>query len=55
MKLEKEYSFLDYLKGGMEINLIIGIDFTSSNLDPKLPNSLHNITSNVKNEKAMKS
>ena len=33
MKLEKEYSFLDYLKGGMEINLIIGIDFTSSNLD----------------------
>ena len=57
MKLEKEYSFLDYLKGGMEINLIIGIDFTSSNLDPKLPNSLHNITSNVKNsyEKAIKS
>ena len=41
----------------MEINLIIGIDFTSSNLDPKLPNSLHNITSNVKNsyEKAIKS
>ena len=57
MKLEKEYSFLDYLKGGMEINLIIGIDFTSSNLDPKLPNSLHNITSNAMNayEKAIKS
>ena len=57
MKLEKEYSFLDYLKGGMEINLIIGIDFTSSNQDPKLPNSLHNITSNTMNayEKAIKS
>ena len=34
-------SFLDYIAGGCEINLIIGIDFTASNGDPKLPSSLH--------------
>ena len=44
--LEREYSFLDYLKGGMEINLTIAIDFTSSNLDPKRPDSLHYIGTN---------
>ena len=32
MKLEKEHSFLEYRRGGIE-QIIIGIDFTSSNLD----------------------
>ena len=55
--LEREYSFLDYLKGGMEINLTIAIDFTSSNLDPKRPDSLHYIGTNQMNayEKAIRS
>ena len=35
------YSFLDFLRGGMEINLTIGIDFTGSNGSPSYSNSLH--------------
>lgn len=35
------FSFIDYLKGGMEINAFIAIDFTASNGDPKSPQSLH--------------
>lgn len=41
----KEYLFLDYLRGGMQIALTIGIDFTGSNLPPSNPKSLHNISS----------
>ena len=37
----KNYTFLDYIRGGMQINLSVGIDFTGSNLDPSKPNSLH--------------
>lgn len=37
----KNYSFIDYLKGGMQINLTVAIDFTGSNGAPNLPNSLH--------------
>jgi hypothetical protein len=36
-------TFIDYLKGGCNVSLMIGIDFTSSNGDPKHPNSLHYI------------
>jgi len=34
-------SFLDYIKGGLELNLHVGIDFTASNLDVYNPESLH--------------
>jgi hypothetical protein len=34
-------TFLDYIKGGLEIALVIGIDFTASNGHPGDPNSLH--------------
>lgn len=27
----KDYSFIDYITGGMEINLVVAIDFTASN------------------------
>ena len=37
----KNYSFIDYLRGGMQINLWVAIDFTGSNGNPTLPNSLH--------------
>ena len=41
--LTKNYSFVDYLKAGMEIGLSIAIDFTNSNGNPKDENSLHYI------------
>ncbi|XP_052260932.1 copine-8-like isoform X2 [Dreissena polymorpha] len=34
-------SFLDYLKGGLEMNFTVAIDFTASNGDPIQPTSLH--------------
>ena len=57
LKNKREYTFLDYIRGGMQINLTIGIDFTKSNKDPNDPNSLHNITSKNMNcyEKAIRS
>lgn len=45
VSLSQEYSFMDYLIGGCEINLITAIDFTASNGDPRDPKSLHYITS----------
>lgn len=32
---------LDYIRGGVEINLIAAVDFTGSNGDPRTPQSLH--------------
>ena len=40
-KIFRHYSFIDYIKNGVTIKLTIGIDFTSSNLRPEDPNSLH--------------
>eukprot|EP01129_Flabellula_baltica_P002827 TRINITY_DN1272_c0_g1_i1.p1 TRINITY_DN1272_c0_g1~~TRINITY_DN1272_c0_g1_i1.p1 ORF type:complete len:755 (-),score=168.13 TRINITY_DN1272_c0_g1_i1:67-2331(-) len=37
----EEPSFLDYIAGGMEMNLLLAIDFTASNGNPTYPNSLH--------------
>jgi hypothetical protein len=34
-------SFLDFLRGGLQINLAVSIDFTGSNGDPRNPRSLH--------------
>ena len=39
----KNYSFIDYLRGGMQINLTVAIDFTGSNGPPDQKNSLHYI------------
>lgn len=36
-----EYSFLDYLAGGVQLNLAVAIDYTGSNGDPSLTHSLH--------------
>ncbi|XP_062336271.1 copine-3 isoform X4 [Osmerus eperlanus] len=46
----KEYSFLDYIMGGCQINFTVGIDFTGSNGDPKTPQSLHYISPQGYNE-----
>ncbi|XP_052647904.1 copine-1 isoform X6 [Harpia harpyja] len=49
-KLETEYSFLDYIMGGCQINFTVGVDFTGSNGDPKSPDSLHYISPDGINE-----
>jgi len=43
-------TFLDYVLGGCEISLIIGIDFTKSNGLPTDPESLHFISNDKPNE-----
>jgi hypothetical protein len=37
----KEYSFLDYISGGMQMGLVVAIDYTGSNGNPDDPSSLH--------------
>ncbi|XP_062990208.1 copine-8 isoform X3 [Elgaria multicarinata webbii] len=39
--METEVSFLDYIKGGTQINFTVAIDFTASNGNPAHPTSLH--------------
>lgn len=34
-------TFIDYLRGGLQLNMMVAIDFTGSNGDPKHANSLH--------------
>ncbi|XP_044032877.1 copine-3-like [Siniperca chuatsi] len=46
----KEYTFLDYIMGGCQINFTIAIDFTGSNGDPNTPQSLHYINPEGYNE-----
>ena len=41
ISVEKVFSFLDYIRGGYDINLVVAIDFTASNGDPRQPNTLH--------------
>ncbi|XP_067651173.1 copine-3-like isoform X4 [Haliotis asinina] len=36
-----DFSFLDFIMSGTQINLTVGVDFTASNGDPRQPNSLH--------------
>ncbi|XP_051267076.1 copine-3 isoform X2 [Dicentrarchus labrax] len=49
-QIVKEYTFLDYIMGGCQINFTIAIDFTGSNGDPKSPMSLHYISPQGYNE-----
>lgn len=50
-KFEKirTYDMLDYVKGGLNIGQVLAIDFTSSNGNPKDPNSLHYFDQNTSN------
>uniref|UniRef100_A0A668AZK9 Copine 3 n=1 Tax=Myripristis murdjan TaxID=586833 RepID=A0A668AZK9_9TELE len=45
-----EYTFLDYIMGGCQLNFTIAIDFTGSNGDPSSPRSLHYINPDGYNE-----
>merc|ERR1712150_334129 len=42
-KMQKAFSFLDYVRGGTELACTISIDFTASNGNPQSPESLHYI------------
>jgi hypothetical protein len=46
----KKYQFLDYLAGEMEMNLVVGVDWTASNKDPRLSDSLHYNAQGIMNE-----
>ncbi|GFS16625.1 copine-3 [Elysia marginata] len=50
IKIQREYSFLDYIFGGLQMNLTFGIDFTASNGHPGAPTSLHFIDYQHPNE-----
>ena len=39
--VKQNYRFIDLLRFGMQINLAIGVDYTSSNGDPSSSTSLH--------------
>ncbi|CAN6585663.1 unnamed protein product [Malus baccata var. baccata] len=38
-----QHTFLDYLAGGYELNFMVAVDFTASNGNSRLPDSLHYI------------
>ncbi|XP_062400574.1 copine-9-like [Sardina pilchardus] len=40
-KVESEYTFVDYIRGGTQLNFTVAIDFTASNGNPSQPTSLH--------------
>ncbi|XP_059800771.1 copine-9-like isoform X1 [Hypanus sabinus] len=40
-KVESDYTFVDYIKGGTQLNFTVAIDFTASNGNPSQPTSLH--------------
>ncbi|XP_069490023.1 copine-6 [Ambystoma mexicanum] len=48
--LEKVHTFLDYIMGGCQILFTVAIDFTASNGDPKINQSLHFINPSEPNE-----
>lgn len=41
--------FVDYISGGCELNVVVAIDFTGSNGDPRKPGTLHHIDSYSRN------
>ena len=47
-KKEVCYTMLDYLRGGMQMSLMVGIDFTASNGSPNNKSSLHYFDPNSK-------
>ncbi|XP_070632369.1 copine-9 isoform X7 [Bos indicus] len=39
--VDSEFTFVDYIKGGTQLNFTVAIDFTASNGNPLQPTSLH--------------
>ncbi|XP_031505717.1 protein BONZAI 1 [Nymphaea colorata] len=46
-------TFVDYLRGGLQLNMMVAIDFTGSNGHPKAPTSLHYMNPNAPNQYQM--
>ncbi|KAG6645613.1 protein BONZAI 3-like isoform X3 [Carya illinoinensis] len=40
---KEQYSFIDYISCGFELNFMVAVDFTASNGNPRNPDSLHYI------------
>ena len=49
-RITKNFTFVDYLKAGVQIGLSVAIDFTGSNGNPTDPRSLHFIASGEPNQ-----
>ena len=47
VRRQVQYTMLDYLRGGTELNLHVAIDFTGSNGHPREPSSLHHISNRL--------
>lgn len=43
VRVSSSATFLDYIMGGCEVNLVVAVDFTASNGDPTRPGTLHHI------------
>mmetsp|Transcript_49618 Transcript_49618/g.106271 ORF Transcript_49618/g.106271 Transcript_49618/m.106271 type:complete len:1103 (+) Transcript_49618:217-3525(+) len=41
--VQRKYTFLDYVRGGLELRLSVAIDFTRSNVGPESPDSYHKL------------
>ena len=41
INIERRYPFLDFVRAGLDIELVVAIDFTASNKDPTDTTSLH--------------
>lgn len=44
ISLQQRHNFCDYLRSGIQLNLITAIDFTASNMDPDMLDSLHYVS-----------
>ncbi|XP_071960515.1 copine-8-like isoform X2 [Antedon mediterranea] len=49
-RVQKMYSFLDFIHGGTELSFVVAIDFTASNGAPHSPQSLHHINPHMPNQ-----
>lgn len=52
-RLYSRPTFIDYLRSGWAISLVAAIDYTASNGDPRMENSLHYLGGNNQYEKAL--
>ncbi|XP_038132636.1 copine-9-like isoform X2 [Cyprinodon tularosa] len=52
-KVDSEHTFVDYIRGGTQLNFTVAIDFTASNGNPSQPTSLHYMSPYQMNAYAM--
>ncbi|KAF1788399.1 EF-Hand 1, calcium-binding site [Phytophthora cactorum] len=50
IEMFKQHTFAEYLRGGCEVSLIVGIDYTASNGSPSDPSSLHYMGGNYQGQ-----